>query len=268
MITITTNAIFTLLFVVPLMSSLKYVIINGRFFPKSTYFTRSKGTTHFKASPMQVSVNLTPKLIIFDLDGCLWRPEMYELLMFGDDGSPFREDSRNPKALISSTGTQVRLIGDVRRIMFDLKHNPQWSSTRVGISSRTDEPDWARELLEKFIIDQRDCVDTNTFALGESPDKNMELNTIHSFPLKDAFTPELCEIAKDSKVQHFKRILKNAGSGTKMEDILFFDNEMGNCRQVASLGVTVCYCPEGVTTIAWDLSISKFPAKNGQIIRV
>lgn len=194
---------------------------------------------------------------------------MYELLMFGDGGSPFRKDSKNSKDLLSCTGTRVRLIGDVRRIMFDLKYNPQWSSTRVGISSRTDEPNWARELLEKFTIDQRDGLHTDSLALeGLTNQKNTELSDIHSFPLIDAFTPELCELAKDSKLQHFERILKNAGSNIKMEDILFFDNEMGNCRQVASLGVTVCYCPDGVTTREWDLSISKFPVNNGQIIRL
>lgn len=190
---------------------------------------------------------------------------MYELLMFGDGGSPFQRDPKDPNNLLSCTGTRVRLLGDVRRIMFDLMHNPRWSSTHVGISSRTDEPNWARELLEKFIIDQDDCFDS--FGVAESL-KFKPLSALHSFPLKDAFTPVLCEIAKDSKVQHFERIIRNAGSGVTMKDILFFDNELGNCRQVASLGVTVCYCPDGVTSRAWELSISKFPAKNGQIIRM
>eukprot|EP00957_Ditylum_brightwellii_P041519 3144645-Ditylum_brightwellii.AAC.1 len=50
----------------------------------------------------------------------------------------------------------------------------------VGISSRTDEPTWARELLQKFEIETDDG-DGNTFAL------------------QDAFESGPIEIAKDSK---------------------------------------------------------------------
>ena len=55
-----------------------------------------------------------PKLMVFDLDGCLWDPEMYELL--GCGGSPFtlRPEDGN---LVDKSGNRTELIGDVRKIM-------------------------------------------------------------------------------------------------------------------------------------------------------
>ena len=67
-------------------------------------------------------------------------------------------------------------------------------------------------------------------------------------------------------MKHFERIIKNSGDGTSMKDILFFDNELGNCRQIASLGVTVCYCPEGVTSKAWEMGLASFPSNNGKVV--
>jgi hypothetical protein len=59
-----------------------------------------------------------PRIIVFDLDGCLWRPEMYELLWDGPVHSPF--DPRDPTDLTklkSKLGTTVSLIGDVANVL-------------------------------------------------------------------------------------------------------------------------------------------------------
>eukprot|EP00586_Coscinodiscus_wailesii_P010930 CAMPEP_0172514708 /NCGR_PEP_ID=MMETSP1066-20121228/262159_1 /TAXON_ID=671091 /ORGANISM="Coscinodiscus wailesii, Strain CCMP2513" /LENGTH=233 /DNA_ID=CAMNT_0013295481 /DNA_START=204 /DNA_END=902 /DNA_ORIENTATION=- len=192
-----------------------------------------------------------PKLIIFDLDGCLWAPEMYELLYFsGGKGAPFTPDPTNPHRLRTVGGESVRLLGDVRRIMFELQYDEMWWNTRVGISSRTDQPVWARELLDKFVIDDSE-----------------DASSLPAFPLRQVFTPELCELAKDDKREHFERILVNAPGNLKFTDCLFFDNELGNCQAVARLGVTVCYCPRGVTREAWELAVDKFPSSNGKVIK-
>ncbi len=197
-----------------------------------------------------------PKLIIFDLDGCLWSPEMYEILYFmGGRGSPFTTDDQDPRILRTAGGNAVRLLGNVRGVLHELQYDEKWWSTHVGISSRTDQPDWARELLEKFIIFQDDRIG-NDNRIAEYP----------PFPMNQVFTPEICELAKDSKVEHFERILKNAPGRPKYQDCLFFDNELGNCRQVAKLGVTVCYCPNGVTQSDWDSAIANFPRVNGKVI--
>mmetsp|Transcript_25519 Transcript_25519/g.31435 ORF Transcript_25519/g.31435 Transcript_25519/m.31435 type:complete len:325 (-) Transcript_25519:1161-2135(-) len=214
------------------------------------YASRRKNNNKTDDATKKKKTKKLPKLIIFDLDGCLWKPEMYELLYFSNGkGSPFTRDEYNPNLLRSVGGEPIQLLGNVRNVMNELQYDEKWWNTKIGISSRTDEPNWARELLDKFIIDEED---------GDEK--------YPPFPLQQIFTKEICELAHDSKVNHFERILKNSPGRPKYEDCLFFDNELGNCRQIAKLGVTVCYCPHGVTQDAWDLAVSNFPNSNGKVI--
>jgi len=188
-----------------------------------------------------------PKVVVFDLDGCLWRPEMYELVWFsGGRGAPFRPDPENPGSLLTRGDEPVYLLGDVRDVMKELYLDDTWKHVKIGISSRTDEPKWAKELLEKFKVEH-----------GENGD---------SFALGDVFASGPIEIAKDSKVKHFKRIASSCG--VDMKDILFFDNESGNCKEVARLGVTVAYVPDGVTKEAWAVAQEVFPQSEGKVVGV
>ena len=47
--------------------------------------------------------------------------------------------------------------------------------------------------------------------------------------------------------------------------MLFLDNERGNCLDVAALGVTVAYVPDGVTRVAWEKCLEDFP-REGEIL--
>ena len=87
-------------------------------------FTRSnprKATTALAAKP---------KAVIFDLDGCLWYPEMY-MMSWRGGGAPFV-----PKgdAMVSQAGEAVTLLGDVRAVVAELRAD--WPDAVVGISSR------------------------------------------------------------------------------------------------------------------------------------
>jgi len=179
-----------------------------------------------------------PSLIVFDLDGCLWRPEMYELLWEGcGAGAPFEPiDSSRAKA---KCGTVVELLGDVGHVLEELYMDPTWNGVQVGISSRTDEPTWAKELLQKFTL----------------PNSEVPLETVFTGPW---------EIAYDSKTLHFERI--SATTGVPLDSMLFFDNESGNCRSVSRQGVSVCYCPNGVTREAFDQAIKSFPCTWGEVV--
>ena len=55
----------------------------------------------------------------------------------------------------------------------------------------------------------------------------------------------MIEIFKDTKQTHLKNIAKTVGCD--LEEILFFDNERGNCMDVAAIGTSVAFVPEGVT---------------------
>ena len=204
-----------------------------------------------------------PRLIVFDLDGCLWSPELFELLTSENGkGSPFTStkfDNTNiPGTLLKSSGGEtMRLLGDTRKILHRLYYEEAWFPTMVGISSRTDRPDWAEELLDKFTIyDQA--------SLEELP----------QFSMRDVFTPELCildkSIEKDQQFHSLKQRANNLLSQTgsiqatpkklRFQDILFFDNEAGNCTAVAKLGVTVVYCPSGLDDKVWEEGLKHFPS--------
>ena len=94
-----------------------------------------------------VALRAKPKVVVFDLDGCLWDPEMYMLSWRG--GAPFEPDG---DAMLSQSGERVVLLGAAREILRELRTTDDWSATKVAISSRTDEPAWAAELLDKFRV--------------------------------------------------------------------------------------------------------------------
>lgn len=194
-----------------------------------------------QASRRGADADLTtkPSLIVFDLDGCLWSPEMYELLWEGRGaGSPFTPIGENQ--MQSNSGTVVQLLGDVAHVLEELHSNPKWKDTHVGISSRTDEPTWAKELLQKFQL----------------PESKVPLQTVFRGPI---------EISYDSKTSHFERISKS--TGVPFEEILFFDNEFGNCKSVSRQGVSVCHCPDGVTRDAFNRAVNSFPCQWGQVVQ-
>jgi len=169
-----------------------------------------------------------PKVVVFDLDGCLWYPEMY---MLWSGGAPFsvREDGD----LSDTSGKRVYLLGDLRRILYELKTAPEWQGVVVAIASCTDEPSWARECMRKLEVGPRGsgvCID-------------------------DCIQQE--HIFKGSKQRHFERIAD--ATGAALEDMLFFDNERGNCVDVSGLGATVAWVPNGVTAGAWEQSLARFP---------
>lgn len=186
----------------------------------------------------------------------------YEILHFmGGKGSPFTTDDQDKSILRSSGGDPVRLLGNVRDVMYELYYDSKWCNTDIGISSRTDEPNWARELLDKFLIYKMASDNDNI-----NNNKNDDEKHLPPFQLKEVFNNDICVLKDDSKAQHFEQIIKNAPGKPKYEDCLFFDNELGNCRQIANLGVTVCYCPKGVTIVDWNTAISNFPTRNGKVI--
>ena len=87
--------------------------------------------------------------------------------------------------------------------------NSKWSNTVVAIASKCTELQWAHECLEKFQLEDS------------------------SNNLKSVFHPDLMEIYWDNKQRHLKVIAEK--SGIQLEDMIFFDNQMDNCRDVSAL---------------------------------
>lgn len=176
-----------------------------------------------------------PRAVVFDLDGCLWYPDMY---MLWGGGAPF--SVRSDGDLDDSYGKRVYLLGAVRQLLYALKVEPEWEATTVAVASCTDEPDWAQECMRKFEVGP---VGSGVF-------------------IKDCIALE--QIRKGNKQRHLSALAES--SGVPLEEMLFFDNEMGNCVDVAALGVTVAYVPDGVTASAWRHALRSFPAP-GEILR-
>jgi len=171
-----------------------------------------------------------PKAFVFDLDGCCWDPEMYELW---GGGSPFKENKDG--TLSDKRGTKIHLLGDVRDILHELHTDPKWKESIVAIASTCDEPKWARECLKKFPV---------------APGVTME----------EVFQPDCCEIYKAyGKNEHINAIAKK--SGIDIKDMIFFDNQTNNTSCVAGMkGPTVVYTPDGVTRALFEEGLSAFPA--------
>ena len=178
-----------------------------------------------------------PKVLVFDLDGCLWEPEMYELL-YGTGGAPFKP--RPDGDLIDRSGNIITLLGNTRDIMYELKSDGKWKDTKVAIASKCNEPNWAQECLDKFQLREK-------------------------VNLRSVFSPDLIEIYFGSKVNHLRSIAKK--SGIALTDMIFFDNQIDNCREVAAIGVTVAYTPDGVTRSIFEKALQAFPQSTRKIIK-
>ncbi len=89
-------------------------------------------------------------LIAFDLDGTLWWPEMY--MMWGNGGPPFTASANGD--VKDKAGQMVKLMGDTRSILADILdcRTVKLHDVKIAISSRTDEPEWAQECMEKMWI--------------------------------------------------------------------------------------------------------------------
>ena len=171
-----------------------------------------------------------PKLIAFDLDGTLWYPEMYQL----SAGSPFTQVDGGQKTLLTRDGTKVNLLGISGFILDELRSNAIWRNTKVTWVSTTDEPVWAKECLKKF------ATSPNRISIGSCADDH--------------------QIFIDNKKVHFRNIKKKFGE-IQYEDMVFFDNQMNNIRDVSELGVHCVYCPDGVTEEVWEKGMKSYEEK-------
>ena len=176
-----------------------------------------------------------PRAVAFDLDGCLWDPEMYEL--WGSGGSPFKKDGED---VVDRGGSQVTLMGDAREILTELGTSKRFQNTHVATASSCDEPEWAHECLAKFEIG-------NGKIMGE---------VFHSHEIYKA----------SSKQVHLSKVCESAGCTP--EEVIFFDNQMNNCNAVVQMGVTTVFTGRsGVTKEIWEMALREFPAP-GKILKM
>ena len=70
-----------------------------------------------------------------------------------------------------------------------------------------------------------------------------------------------------SKANHFRALKKE--SGFDFDQMIFFDDQTGNCQTVSKLGVTCVLTPHGVTRAHFDKGLEQFAkGKTGTIVRL
>lgn len=180
-----------------------------------------------------------PRLIVFDLDGCLWKPELYHLTRRGLEQSPFILLPGGTRCR-SQLGSVVTLFPDVAGILQELNDdNNEWKDTRLAISSRTDQPEWAREILSLLTL----------------PDQKTTLESVITGPW-------IME-SEERKVVHFEKLSKK--TGIPLDQMMFFDDVTGNAKAVSRMGVTTGFTPKGLTREIFDKTVSKYPVKWGVV---
>ena len=154
-----------------------------------------------------------PQLIVFDLDFTLW-----------DCGGTWCDCLTPPFQIrdgrvIDRTGRHVQLYEDVIDILDDCDAR----NIPIAVASRTEQPDWARQLLD---------------LLG----------------IRDRFAYE--EIDPSSKLQHFAALQQS--SAMDYPEMLFFDDERRNIEEVSDLGVLSILVPDGMHRHLFDNHMMEF----------
>ncbi|MCZ6671512.1 MAG: magnesium-dependent phosphatase-1 [Verrucomicrobia bacterium] len=154
-----------------------------------------------------------PELIVFDLDFTLW-----------DCGGTWCDCLRPPFVLTDGMvrdayGRHIHLYPEVLSILDDVDE----MGIPMGIASRTDRPDWARQLLELLGVKER-------FAYQE--------------------------IFPGSKVTHIKNIA--SASGIPLNAMLFFDDEQRNLHDLRPLGVHCKVVPNGLNEVLFSKGLEIF----------
>ena len=68
--------------------------------------------------------------------------------------------------------------------------------------------------------------------------------------------PACVRIHKGSKKTHFAEIRE--ASGVPFDEMVFFDDDPANIRDVAPLGVVCQLTPDGVTAAAWEAALGAY----------
>ena len=181
-----------------------------------------------------------PSLIVFDLDACLWSPEMYEL-----DKAPTTWDAK--RGGVKAGQDTVTLYPGARETLLRLLTDPTFQGCKIAAASSTTEPAYAKKCLEQTPID----------LSGERKEKMGDLIKFR-------------QIYPGSKGRtHFPRLQQE--TGIPYSEMIFFDDcsYSDNCGEVASAcsGVTCVRTPNGLTREEFNLAIEGFAKGKKGVLR-
>lgn len=178
-----------------------------------------------------------PRLVVFDLDACLWDTEMKFL-----GGPPERvgdavvatvewDGKYGEVPVIPPTRTSVSLHPGAACALKQLDSDPRFSHTRVACASKTWKVEYSLACLRALTLGGR--------------------------PVADYFCA--CEVYPSTKDAHFEAL--HAKTGVAYSDMLFFDDctWKDNFEDVARVGDVRCVrTPDGMTVEAWEKGLLLF----------
>lgn len=162
---------------------------------------------HFLSGIICMSV----ELVVFDLDFTLWDCDG---VWCDCTWPPYKKQGNR---VTDSQNRSIRLYSDVLSILDHCRK----LNLKMALASRTSEPEWARELIELFDI-------------------------------QDYFIQH--EIYPSSKIAHFKQL--HANLNIPYQNMVFFDDEMRNIKEVRGLGVKAIFVENGLNWSLFDSSLS------------
>lgn len=198
-----------------------------------------------------------PLLVVFDLDQCLWTPEMYTLSCVPDKSCALLGNLGNRGCGVFGVRTGrdlVQLFPDALEILQDI-YLDKYPGMRIAAASSADTP-----LAVKIGITAMNILEVlpgitmrQVFAKGweDGFDGNMQIGR----------TPPL---SSDKASTHFP-ILKKA-TGINYDKMIFFDDCLwgDHCGRVEALcpGVVVTRTPEGLTHKQWMECLERYAMVN------
>ncbi len=90
-----------------------------------------------------------PQMIVFDLDDCLWSPEMYTLPMCPTE--PVREGELVIGVRCGSRGPTVKLFPEAR-VVLERIANGEFPDVMFGLASSSEEPSYSKSCLKNLEI--------------------------------------------------------------------------------------------------------------------
>jgi len=171
-----------------------------------------------------------PALIVFDLDACLWSPEMFEI------ARPTVYDATRGGVVAGSH--TVTLFAGAAAVLrrFLPGGDPQLAQAKVAVASSTTEPKYAAICLGALQVDPE---------RGEVVADLVDLRQIYP---------------GHKGTSHFPAL--RAESGVPFDRMLFFDDCTygDNCADVASRcpGVACVRTPDGLTEALFDAGLAAF----------
>ena len=181
-----------------------------------------------------------PSLIVFDLDHCLWSPEMFEL-----DNAPTKWDAK--RGGVKAGSDTVKLFPGARDTLMRLLTDPTFQECKIAAASSTTEPAYAKTCLEQTPID----------LSGERTETMGDLIKYR-------------QIYPGSKGRsHFPKLQEQ--TGVPYSEMIFFDDcgWSDNCGEVASAcpGVTCVRTPKGLTKEEFNLALEGYAKGKKGVLR-